>query len=103
MGLLYRNISGELTKRLIKEGSNLSIKKISFTNVHASTTCTLDLFVEKKLTGRIYLLKSIALPVGATLLYSDIVTINTTKNEYSLFVKLTKGASETPTVDIIMS
>ena len=103
MALSYKNISGELTTRLIKEGSNKKISSISFTNIHASTTCTLDLFIEKKLSSKIYLLKSVALPVGATLLYSDIVQIDTRANQYSLFAKLTKGASETPTVDVIIS
>ena len=103
MAVLHRNISGELTQRLVQEGENISISKISFTNIHASTTCTLDLFVEKKLTGKFYLLKSVALPVGATLLYSDIVNIDNRKDQFSLFIKLTKGASETPTVDVIIS
>ena len=56
MAVLHRNISGELTQKLIEQGENVSISKISYTNIHASTTCTLDLFVEKKLTGKFYLL-----------------------------------------------
>ena len=109
MASIYRNVSGEVTTQIVKEGANIVINKISFTNIHASTTCTLDLFAEKKYisasTGsgsKIYFLKSVALPVGATLIHSDI-SISTRVNQYSLFVKLTKGASETPTVDVIIS
>tara|TARA_X000001382_G_scaffold130566_3_gene125923 strand:+ start:1739 stop:2050 length:312 start_codon:yes stop_codon:yes gene_type:complete len=103
MAVLHHNISGELTQLLIPHGGNTDIKKISLTNIHASTTCTVDLFIEKKLTGRYYLLKSVALPVGATLIYSDGVKFNTKINQFSLFIKLTKGASETPTVDVIIN
>ena len=41
--------------------------------------------------------------MGATLLYDDVPNISTAANKYSLFIKLTKGASETPTVDVIIS
>jgi len=43
-----------------------------------------------------------ALPVGATFLYQG-VNFNTNKNQFSLFIKLTKGASETPEVDVIIN
>ena len=108
MAAVYKNISGELTNLLVEQGANIRINKISFTNIHASTTCTLDLFIEQKLdangaSGKFYLLKSVSLPVGATLLYDDVPNISTAANKYSLFIKLTKGASETPTVDVIIS
>ena len=49
------NISGELTQELIAAGTNLKINSISLVNTHASTTCTVDLYIEKKLTGTIYI------------------------------------------------
>ena len=70
-------------------------------NIHASTTCTVDLYIEKKLTGTYYVLKGVSLPVGAILSH-DFVFDNSV-GEYSLYIKLTKGASETPTVDVILS
>ena len=97
------NISGALTQKLFAEGDGGTISSIWFCNRHASDAVTIDLYIEKKLTGKFYLLKSVALPVGATLLYSDIVNIDNRKNQFSLFIKLTKGASETPTVDVIIS
>ena len=96
------NVSGENTTELISVGSNISISQISLTNIHASTTCTVDLYIEKKLTGIYYLLKGVSLPVGATLIY-DAVKFNTNVGQFSLFIKLTKGASETPTVDVIIN
>ena len=103
MASIYRNISGELTTKLINVGQNVSVNKISLTNVHASTTCTVDLFVEKKLTGKYYLVKGLSLPVGAAFIYSDGVRVNTSNKQFSLFIKLTQGASETPTVDVIIN
>ena len=102
MASFLYNISGETTQELLKVGSNISVSKISLTNTHASTTCTVDLYIEKKLTGKYHLIKSMALPVGATFLYQG-VNFNTNKNQFSLFIKLTKGASETPTVDVIIN
>ena len=61
-----------------------------------------SIYNEKKLTGKYHLIKSMALPVGATFLYEG-VSFNTNNNQFSLFIKLTKGASETPTVDVIIN
>jgi len=100
----HHNISGELTQELLAAGDAFSITKISFVNVHASTTCTVDLYIEKKLTGKFYFMKGLSLPVGVTLLLEkgDLQFDNKT-NQFGLFIKLTKGASETPVVDVIIS
>jgi|TARA_R100001460_G_scaffold85868_1_gene127208 sulfate adenylyltransferase subunit 1 (EFTu-like GTPase family) len=102
MASFLYNISGETTQELLPVGSNISVNKISLTNTHASTTCTVDLYIEKKLTGKFHLIKSMGLPVGAAFIYEG-VTFNTNNNQFSLFIKLTKGASETPTVDVIIN
>jgi len=102
MAYRYNNISGELTQELLAAGSSVKVTSISLVNVHASTTCTVDLYVEKKLTGKFYLSKAISLPVGVTLVL-DYATFNNAANEFGLFIKLTKSASETPTVDVIIS
>ena len=103
MSILHHNISGELTQQLLQVGSNVNVSKITLTNIHSSTTCTVDLYIEKKLTGKYYLLKSMSLPVGATFVYENGVKFNTRAGQHSLFIKLTKGASETPTVDVIIN
>tara|TARA_R110000737_G_scaffold4401_1_gene14379 strand:- start:527 stop:841 length:315 start_codon:yes stop_codon:yes gene_type:complete len=104
MATTHHNISGELTQELLAVGDGVKVTSISLTNVHASTTCTVDMYVAKKLTGKFYLLKNMALPVGATLvLEKSDLKLNNNANEFGLFVKLTKGASETPVVDIIIN
>ena len=97
----HHNITGEITKKLLAAGDNSKISSISLTNIHASTKCTVDLYIEKKLTGKFYLLKSVSLPIGVTL-FHDIVSFNNYSGEFGLFIKLTKSASETPTVDVIL-
>ena len=101
MATRYHNISGELTKELLAAGDNLKVNSISLSNIHASTTCTVDLYIEKKLTGTYYIFKGVLLPVGAVL--SHDFTLNNSTDQYGLYIKLTKGASETPTVDVILS
>ena len=98
----HHNISGELTQELLAAGDGVRVTSIHLTNIHASTTCTVDLYIEKKLTGKFYMAKALSLPVGVTLVFDNAVFKNQV-NEFGLFIKLTKGASETPVVDVIIS
>ena len=97
----YFNITGELTQELLAAGNNVRASKISLTNIHATTMCTVDLHIERKLTGKFYLLKGIELPVGTTFMHSGMNFDNST-NGFALYIKLNKSASETPTVDVII-
>ena len=101
MATRYHNISGELTQELLAAGDNVSFSSISLTNIHASTTCTVNLYIEKKLTGTFYVIKGVELPVGVIL--SHDFTFDNSTGEFGLYIKLTQGASETPTVDVIIS
>ena len=101
MATRYHNISGELTQELLAAGDDIGVSSISLTNTHASTTCTVDLYIEKKLTGTFYIMKGISLPVGVTLTHN--FSMNNSTDELGLYIKLTKTASETPTVDVIIS
>ena len=104
MATTHHNISGELTQELLAAGDGVNVRSISLANIHASTTCTVDLYIEKKLTGKFYIIKSLQLPVGATLiLEGNDVNFNNIAGEFGLYIKLTQGASETPTVDVIIS
>ena len=104
MPTLHHNISGELTQELLAAGDSVVVNSISLTNVHASTACTVDLYIEKFLKGKFYLLKTMILPVGATLvLEGEQIKINNSFKQFGLFIKLTRGASETPVVDVIIS
>ena len=104
MATRHHNISGELTQELLAAGDGVNVRSISLANIHASTTCTVDLYIEKQLTGKFYIIKSLQLPVGATLiLEGNDVNFNNRTREFGLYIKLTQGASETPTVDVIIS
>ena len=104
MATRHHNISGELTQELLGAGDAVNVTSISLANIHASTTCTVDLYIEKQLLGKFYLLKTISLPVGATLvLDGNYVRFSNNTSQFGLFIKLTQGASETPVVDVIIS
>lgn len=93
------NITGELTRELLAPGDNVNVSSISLTNVDSSTTTVdsvVDLYIEKSLTGKFYLLKSVSIPVGATLLH-DIKGFNNKVGEFGLYMKLTKGTTFTLT------
>ena len=93
------NISGELTQELLAAGANTRVSKISLTNTQKVSKCKVDLYIEKKLTGKFYLLKGVELPIGTTLIYDDI-KFSTATGEYGLYIKLTDGATFTLTGSI---
>ena len=107
MATRYHNITGasaaaaELTQELLAAGDNVKVSSISLSNIHASTACTVDLYIEKRLTGIFYIMKGVSLPVGATLTHD--FSMNNSANQFGLYIKLTQGASETPSVDVIIS
>ena len=91
MATTHHNISGELTQELLSAGDNVNITSISLVNTHASTTCTVDLYIEKQLTGKFYLMKSLQLPVGSNLVLEDNdVKFSNKAGEFGLYIKLTK-------------
>ena len=105
----HHNISGELTTELLAIGDDVNVSQISLVNTHASIACTVDLYIEKVRSGGVnegifYFMKNMSLPSGIPLIIEkgDLRFSNKT-NEFGLYVKLTQGASETPTVDIIIS
>ena len=103
MATRYHNISGELTQELLAVGDNVKVSSISLTNARtflsgvasAGSTCKVDLYIEKKLTGKFYIMKDISLPLGATL--SHDFTMNNSADEYGLYIKLTRGDTFTLT------
>ena len=97
----YFNITSELTQELLAVGDNTPVSKISLTNIEGTNACTVDLYIEKKLTGKFYLLKGVDLPIGTTLIY-DNMRFSNAAGEFGLYIKLTKSASETPAVDVIL-
>ena len=88
----YFNISGELTQQLLAPGDNVNVSKISLTNIQKVSSCKVDLYIEKTLTGKFYLMKGVELPIGATLIYDDIKTIN---YDEILFHKVDRAVNNT--------
>ena len=93
------NISGELTQELLAAGDDVNISKISLTNIQKVSKCKVDLYIEKALTGKFYLLKRVELPIGATLVYDNIKFSNA-DSQFGLYIKLTDGATFTLTGSI---
>ena len=83
------NITGELTQELLAAGDNTNVSSISLTNTDPTHSGIVDLYIEKKLTGKFYLLKGVSIPVGVTL-FHDIKGFNNKTDEFGLYVKLTK-------------
>mgnify|MGYP005831974203 FL=1 len=99
MATRHHNITGEITQELLAVGDNINVSKISLTNIQKVSECKVDLYIEKKLTGKFYLLKGVELPIGATLVYDDI-NFSNAANEFGLYIKLTDGATFTMTGSI---
>ena len=95
----YFNISGELTQQLLAPGDNVNVSKISLTNIQKVSNCKVDLYIEKTLTGKFYLMKGVELPIGATLIYDDI-NFSNANDQFGLYIKLTDGATFTLTGSI---
>ena len=96
------NITGELTQELLAAGDNTNVSSISLTNVDSTGTAVdaeVDLYIEKKLTGKFYLLKSVKIPYGVTL-FHGIKSFNNKTDEFGLYIKLTKGTTFTLTGSI---
>ena len=100
-GAKHHNITGVLTQELVAAGSNNSISSISLTNVNFGGSTLVDLYIEKQLTGKFYLLKKVELPTGVTL-FHDIRGFNNSSGEFGLFIKLTKSDvfTLTGTIDV---
>ena len=86
----HHNVTGELVQELLAPGDNIRVSSISLTNANFGGSTLVDLYIEKQLTGKFYLLKKVKLPVGATLIY-DIRSFNNSSGEFGLFIKLTKS------------
>ena len=100
----YYNISGELTQELLAAGDSVNATSISLANVDSSTTTVdsvVDLYIEKRLTGKFYLLKGVNIPVGSTLvLEKKDINFNNGIGQFGLFIKLTKSTTFTLTGSI---
>ena len=100
MATLQHNISGELTQELVAPGDNITVNKISLANIQKVSNCKVDLYIEKRLTGRYYLMRNVEMPNGTTLILDDFTNFSTATGEFGLYIKLTDGDSFTLTGSI---
>ena len=71
-GTRLHNITGELTQQILAVGSNINVSSISLTNINFGCSPLIDLYIERQLAGKFYLLKKVEIPVGVTLIH-DVV------------------------------
>ena len=90
------NVTGNSTQELFAAGSSITAESIWLSNVHATDAVTVDLFVEKKLTGKFYYLKSKSIAVSSFLQLENILIDG---NQFSLYIKLNNSDSA---VDVIL-
>ena len=101
MATKHHNITGELTQELLAPGDNANTNSISLANVHGSNAVSIDLFIQQKLKGKFYFFKQLLLPADTSYIYD--LKFNNRTGGFGLYIKLTKSASETPAVDVIIS
>ena len=97
----HYNISGEYAVELVEKNRRQRVGSISICNTNATLPCYVDLYIKKVDKGTFYLMKNVELPAGTTLEASNI-SFHSANDGFALYIKLTKSASETPTVDVIL-
>ena len=106
MAVRHHNISSELTQELLAAGDGVNVTSVSLANLHASTTCTVDLYIEKNLTGKFYVIKTLLLPVGATFILEGYdIKFSNKAGQFGLYIKLNKieVGDDSPAVDVIIN
>ena len=104
MATLLHNITTTLTQNLLAAGDGINnVKYITIANVHASEDAKVDLFLNKK-ENNFYILKSVLIPVGNTLILGpdDNITFNNGKTGFSLRIQVDNGSGAVSAVDVIL-
>ena len=108
----YHNITGStgVNVELLAPGDGAGdIKSILIANTHATADATVTLFIQDDpstgSTNTFKLLSTVAIPSDTSLLLdnSSMLSFNNKTGQFGLYIKLTQSASETPTVDVILS
>tara|TARA_R110002072_G_scaffold278772_1_gene440663 strand:+ start:48 stop:557 length:510 start_codon:yes stop_codon:yes gene_type:complete len=86
------NVTGLLTQELLPPGNGVSVSEVSLTNVGFTSAAKIDLYMEKKLTGKFYLLREVVIPLGVTLTH-EIIGFNNNIGEFGMYVRLHGSAS----------
>ena len=100
MSFKHHNIVNATTTELLAAGTNVRVSQISLANVEGTNACSVDLWIEKKLTGSFYYMKQVLLPADTAIVYD--LSFDNSEGEFGLYIKLTPAAG-TPAVDVIIS
>ena len=102
MATRHHNISGMLTQELLAAGDGVEMTSISLANTHSTDHVIIDVYIEKKLTGKFYLIKNYTLLHGSTLVldHNTVSGFSNTTGQFGLYVKLNASDSA---VDIIIN
>lgn len=98
MATLHHTITGELTQELIAAGDNERVSSIHITNTRSTHLAIVDLYIEKKLTGKFYIMKGVRIPAGVSLEHD--FSFDNESEEFGLYIKLTKTTTITLTGSI---
>lgn len=98
MATLLHNITTTLTQDLLTAGDNVNnAKSITISNTEASNDALVDLFLNKG-TDNFYILKTVLVPNGSTLVLNqqDNISFDNSNDGFSLRIKSTEN------VDVII-
>ena len=98
MALKQYNILGELTQELLAAGDNERVSSIYITNTRSTHLAIVDLYIEKKLLGKFYIMKGVKIPAGVSLEHD--FSFDNESEEFGLYIKLTKTTTTTLTGSI---
>jgi len=89
---LQSNITTTAITSVLAAGENVSkIDTIRLTNTHASTTATVDLFIDSNSLGTFYIIKNTSIAAGVSLVLNEGIDFDNSINGYTMYVKLGAG------------
>jgi len=89
---LQSNITTTAITSVLDAGENVSrIDNIRLTNTHASTTATVDLFIDSNSLGTFYIIKNVSILAGTSLVLNEGLSFDNSINGYTMYVKLGAG------------
>ena len=88
----YGALTTTAVTSVLDAGENVSkIDTIRLTNTHASTTATVDLFIDSNSLGTFYIIKNVSILAGTSLVLNEGLSFDNSINGYTMYVKLGAG------------
>jgi len=89
---LQSNITTTAITSVLAAGENVNkIDTIRLTNTHASTTATVDLFIDSDSLGTFYIIKNTSIAAGVSLVLNEALNFDNSSSGYTMYVKLGAG------------